>query len=149
MPFQTIVVPLDFSDESRAALDTAIEIAKQAGATLHLVHAYQIIVPTAPMIGAGVPPDLMTSVREAASSQLAEWSAIPERAGLKTESHLSPASPSLGDRVHGRGGRGRPRVMGTRGLSGLKHVMLGSVAERTVRMAPCPVLTVKAAASDS
>ncbi len=35
-------------------------------------------------------------------------------------------------------------VMGTRGLTGIKHVMLGSVAERTVRLAPCPVLTVKA-----
>ena len=35
-------------------------------------------------------------------------------------------------------------VMGTRGLSGLKHVVLGSVAERTVRLAPCPVMTVKA-----
>ena len=35
-------------------------------------------------------------------------------------------------------------VMGTRGLTGIRHVMLGSVAERTVRLAPCPVLTVKA-----
>ena len=34
-------------------------------------------------------------------------------------------------------------VMGTRGLTGLKHVVLGSVAERTVRLAPCPVITVK------
>jgi nucleotide-binding universal stress UspA family protein len=34
-------------------------------------------------------------------------------------------------------------VMGTRGLAGLKHAMLGSVAERIVRLAPCPVLTVK------
>jgi nucleotide-binding universal stress UspA family protein len=33
--------------------------------------------------------------------------------------------------------------MGTRGLAGIKHVMLGSVAERTIRIAPCPVLTVK------
>jgi nucleotide-binding universal stress UspA family protein len=35
-------------------------------------------------------------------------------------------------------------VMGTQGRTGLKHVLLGSVAERTVRLAPCPVLTVKA-----
>jgi nucleotide-binding universal stress UspA family protein len=34
-------------------------------------------------------------------------------------------------------------VMGTRGLTGLKHVLLGSVAERTLRLAPCSVLTVK------
>jgi len=40
-------------------------------------------------------------------------------------------------------------VMGTRGLSGFKHVLLGSVAERTVRLAPCPVMTVHAPASKS
>ena len=34
-------------------------------------------------------------------------------------------------------------VMGTRGLTGVKHVLLGSIAERTIRIAPCPVLTVK------
>jgi nucleotide-binding universal stress UspA family protein len=34
-------------------------------------------------------------------------------------------------------------VMGTRGATGLKHIFLGSVAERTLRIAPCPVLTVK------
>ena len=40
-------------------------------------------------------------------------------------------------------------VMGTRGLSGFKHVMLGSVAERTVRLASCPVMTVHAPESES
>ncbi|MBW2543426.1 MAG: universal stress protein, partial [Deltaproteobacteria bacterium] len=40
-------------------------------------------------------------------------------------------------------------VMGTRGLSGFKHVMVGSVAERTVRLAPCPVMTVHAPESDA
>ena len=40
-------------------------------------------------------------------------------------------------------------VMGTRGLSGLKHILLGSVAERTLRMAPCPVLTVGHVEGDS
>jgi nucleotide-binding universal stress UspA family protein len=39
-------------------------------------------------------------------------------------------------------------VIGTRGVTGLKHVFLGSVAERTVRLAPCPVLTVKRERSD-
>jgi nucleotide-binding universal stress UspA family protein len=40
-------------------------------------------------------------------------------------------------------------VMGTRGLSGFKHVMVGSVAERTVRLAPCPVMTVHAPESSA
>ena len=58
--------------------------------------------------------------------------------------HLSPASPTLAIEALVDEVGADLIVMGTRGLSGLKHVMLGSVAERTVRTAKCPVLTVKA-----
>ena len=104
----------------------------------------QIVVPTPPMIGVGLPLDLMTSVRESAARQLAEWGEGVVRAGLKSETHLSPATPSLAIVATVEEVGADLVVMGTRGLSGLKHVMLGSVAERTVRTAPCAVLTVKA-----
>ena len=145
MPFKTIIVPVDFSPESRAALDQAVEIAKQSGGNLHLVHAYQIIVPTPPMMGAGIPADLMETVRTAAGQQLAEWVEQMESAGVTAQGHLSPASPSVAIEALADEVSADLIVMGTRGLSGLKHVMLGSTAERTVRIAPCPVLTVKAA----
>jgi nucleotide-binding universal stress UspA family protein len=63
---------------------------------------------------------------------------------VKAHGHLSPASPSLAIETTVEEVGADLVVMGTRGLSGIKHVVLGSVAERTVRTCPCPVLTVKA-----
>ena len=63
--------------------------------------------------------------------------------GIKSESILSADSPSLAISLAAEKIKADLIVMGTRGLSGLKHAVLGSVAERVVRLAPCPVLTVK------
>jgi nucleotide-binding universal stress UspA family protein len=143
MPFQKIVVPVDFSDESRAALDLALEIASH-GAEIHLIHAYQIVLPTPPIGGAGIPADLMEAVRETAARQLDAWVDSAKGSGARVDAHLSPASPTLAIEALVDEIGADLIVMGTRGLSGLKHVVLGSVAERTVRTAKCPVLTVKA-----
>jgi nucleotide-binding universal stress UspA family protein len=143
MPFRTIVVPVDFSDESRAALDLAVQIAGESG-DVHLLHAYQIIVPTLPIGGTSIPADLLEAVRTTAAEQLSQWVAEVQKSGAKVEAHLSPASPTLAIEALVEETGADLIVMGTRGLSGLKHVMLGSVAERTVRTAKCPVLTVKA-----
>jgi nucleotide-binding universal stress UspA family protein len=64
--------------------------------------------------------------------------------GVQTEEHLSPLFPPEGIAESAAEVGADLIVMGTRGLTGFKHVLLGSVAERTVRTAPCPVLTVKA-----
>ena len=73
-----------------------------------------------------------------------EWAARAGRRGLEAHTILSPLFPSEAiERASEEIGAGLI-VIGTRGLTGLKHVLLGSVAERTVRTARCPVLTVKA-----
>lgn len=144
MPFKTIVVAVDFSEESEAALALAIELAQQSDATLHLINAYEVIAATPPMMGVGIPSDLVNSLREASAKQMAEWVERAEQGGVTAHGHLSPASPSLAIVATTEEVGGDLVVMGTRGLSGLKHVVLGSVAERTLRTSPCPVLTVKA-----
>jgi nucleotide-binding universal stress UspA family protein len=63
--------------------------------------------------------------------------------GIQSEAILSADSPSLAINLAAEEVEADLIVMGTRGLSGLKHAVLGSVAERVVRLAPCPVLTVK------
>ena len=142
--FQKIVVPVDFSEHSARALDMAIDIAKASRGTLHLVHSYPIIPLLLSPYGVAIPPDLETGFREATDQQLREWASRASTAGLEVEIFTSSDAPSEAIAHHAEEIHADLIVMGTRGLTGLKHVVLGSVAERTIRHAPCPVLTVKA-----
>ena len=147
MNVKTILVPTDFSEDAAQAAKTASELAKKFGARVVLLHAYHAAIPlVSPMAGAYTLPDgfyeelraQAVSQVEAAAKTLAE-SGI-EATGIAVSETASLAIVAEADRL--------PAdliVMGTRGLTGLKHVALGSVAERVVRTAPCPVLTVKAA----
>jgi len=140
--FRSILVPLDFSSHSDAALALAIELARDAGAAIHLFHAYEIPFGAIPPYGVAIPDSLLADVRDAAARRLEKAAHKVEAAGLKCETHLVHAPPSDGI-VEGAHSAGADLiVMGTRGLTGLQHVLLGSVAERTVRLAHCPVLTV-------
>jgi len=141
--FRSILVPLDFSAHADAALELAIELAREAGATVHLFHAYGIPLGAIPPYGVAIPEGLLVGVRDAAARQLEKAAQKVEDAGLKCETHLLHASPPSDGIVEGARSVGADLiVMGTRGLTGLQHVLLGSVAERTVRLAHCPVLTV-------
>jgi nucleotide-binding universal stress UspA family protein len=142
--FRKILVPIDFSDHSSAALDLAIDLARTHGGALHLLHCYPIDPGAISPYGIVLPEGFDRDVREAAGSQLGSWADKAAAANVPVEQHLSSMFPAeviarmadeLGvDLI----------VMGTRGLSGLKHVLLGSIAERVLRLAKCPVLTVKA-----
>jgi nucleotide-binding universal stress UspA family protein len=143
MAFQNILVPVDFSEHSGRALGVAIEVARKFGGRIHLIHAYpiqQILVSPYPV---ALPLDLDRQFREASNKQLAEWAERVRSAGLPVETSTASDSPSEAIARCAESIKADLIVMGTRGLSGLKHVLLGSVAERTLRIAPCPVLTVK------
>ena len=137
-PPQTVVVPVDFSDESFAAVDTALQIAA-APASVHVVH----VLPEMQTADPGVVWQAMDVEirRKHASAEL--------RNRLAGESH------------HRRPGDDRIRrsriphfgiaqdlgadliVMPSHGRTGLKRIMIGSVAERVVRLAHCPVLVLR------
>jgi nucleotide-binding universal stress UspA family protein len=140
---ETIVVPVDFSDDASAAFDYAIDLAEHFSATIHLLHAYESLSATASAYGGGLPLDLPERIREAAAAKLSQWQARPTRRKVAIETHLTPARPSAAVTDLAARLNADLIVMGTRGLSGLLHVLMGSVAERTLRTAPCPVLTVK------
>ncbi|MDH3686986.1 MAG: universal stress protein [Myxococcales bacterium] len=147
MKLNTILVPTDFSEDAEKALSTAKELAKAfGGAKIVVLHAYQVDIPiVSPMAGGYALPqgfyeDLRTQVTTRVDEVVAQLSsegvdatglALQEPAALAIvrEAESLPA-----DLI----------VMGTRGHTGLKHIVLGSVAERVVRTAPCSVLTVKA-----
>lgn len=141
--FRKILVPLDFSKHSDTALELALELAKESSAELHLLHAYELPTAVTMAYGIAIPQSVWDGVHEAAVARLAEGLKRVEAAGLKGTTHLAtgPAADAIVDAAENA--RADLIVMGTRGLTGLKHVLLGSVAEWTIRTAPCPVLTVR------
>ena len=143
MKIETILVPTDFSPHAEHALDYAVGLAKTFGARLHLLHAYSLPVPATFPDTIAVPQSVWDGLREYAGEQLAEARKRVVANGVECEVEALgeppfPAVVETAERI-----RADLIVMGTRGLTGLKHVVLGSVAERTVRLAPCPVITVK------
>ena len=142
--FSKILVPIDFSDHSSAAIDTATEIAKIFGAKIDLLHCYPVYSGGVSPYGIVAPATYYTDIRNAAERRIRQSQEKLEAEGVEAESSVSSPYPpdTIVERAQEIGAD--LIVMGTRGLTGFKHAMLGSVAERTIRLAPCPVLTVKA-----
>ena len=141
----TILVPTDFSTDADAALERAIDFAKLFGARIHLLHAYYIAPQAATPWSYSFPAGLIDEVRQDALRRVEELREKVEARGIEASSEVSGEPPSLAIIASAERQKADLIAMGTRGLTGIKHVLLGSVAERTLRHAPCPVLTVKAA----
>jgi nucleotide-binding universal stress UspA family protein len=143
-----ILVPIDFSEHSEKALEFAVILAKGLGARLELLHCYPINPGGISPYGIVLPENLDREMRDAASARMAEWRETAVDAGLDVDVTLTPAFPSESISAIAEEHGSDLIVMGTRGLTGLRHVLLGSVAERTLRIAPCPVVTVKHESND-
>jgi nucleotide-binding universal stress UspA family protein len=144
MTFQKILVPVDFSEHASRAVDTAIELAKAFGAKLQLIHVFPMQSILLAPYEVSIPIDIEQSIREPINRKLAELAERAEKVGVAVDTLTASGTPAEVIAQIARDHRADLIVMGTRGLAGLKHVLLGSVAERTLRIAPCPVLTVKA-----
>ncbi len=140
MHFSRILIPVDFSPCAERALETGQAWARHFDAELHLLHSYYL---HSPWTRVDHLAEYSKEFRVAAENRLHEWR-IEHCADVSSviehiiEKQASQAIVSLAHEL--------PAdliVMGTRGASGLKHVVLGSVAERVLRLAPCPVVTVK------
>ena len=123
--------------------DIVPALVKQFSGSIHLVHAYQLPPQIAFSDHVAIPQSFWDAVRKGATETLDERRAKVEEAGLAVEVSLMEESP--GAAILDLAERAKPDliVMGSRGLSGVKHAFLGSVADRVVRLAPCPVMTVK------
>lgn len=148
MSFKRILVPTDFSTHAEVALETAIEFAKAFNSEVHLVHGYYLDVPPSYIAGDGIgfinPQDILEPIREAAEDSLEKLIRDTASRGIKVEGRVLMGPPAQVTLAEVERLNASLIVMGTRGLTGLKHVLLGSTAERVVRMAACPVVTVKA-----
>lgn len=143
METRTILVPVDFSHASDHALARAIELATHFGAVVHLLHAVHFPAEAALPDIAALTKDLEGRARDAAARKLEKASHRVTSAGLDVRTHLERRPPFEAIVATARSISADLIVMGTHGWSGLAHLALGSVAERTIRMAPCPVMTVR------
>lgn len=145
----TLVVPTDFSEHSQAALDYAAGLAEALGARLLLLHAYHVPPPSVPMAGnvaAGAElQTLLRNMRDASEREIAAAAERARKTGVEVETRVVEGPPAEAIATVARDSGADLVVMGTHGRSGLGHLFLGSVAERTIRSAPCPVLTLRVA----
>jgi nucleotide-binding universal stress UspA family protein len=144
-----ILVPVDFSAYSERALEYAIGLASRFGASLHLLHVVEDPIATGVWGGETVLPDL-TELREelvkGAERQLVTYREAAARAGVSVSSTALVGLPAITIVDHAVSLGVDLIVMGTHGRTGMAHLVMGSVAERVLRHAPCPVLTVREAA---
>ena len=140
---QCILVPLDFSEHATAVLDWAAHLAQEHRSRIVLFHAYHLPVEFQQLEGAYLPPDFWANVKAEAEKTLGRFAAELRARGLEVESVVAEgyAATAIVDEVEKQSAD--LVVIGTHGLSGLKHLLLGSIAERVVQKAPCPVLSVK------
>lgn len=140
MGARNLLVATDFSETAEAAADWAVEIASARGRRVHLMHVLTLPPPRPHY--APAPPDLQNALRNAATQQLeAEAKRLSGR-GVEIETILEVGIPSQTLVRMAEELDTALLVIGTRGLTGLSHLLLGSTAERVVQKAPCPVLTV-------
>jgi nucleotide-binding universal stress UspA family protein len=138
-----ILAPVDFSEPSSAALETAIAFARAFGATIELVHvAADAAYPLPPPVDVAVPPLDMAKIMEEVERTLSAEQDRVGAAGVPCESTTLVGRPDTEIVSHADDTQADLIVMGTHGRSGLAHVLMGSVAERVAQHAHCPVLIV-------
>ena len=143
MKIQKILVPVDFSSHSTKAMETAVEFAKAFSAEVHLLHAYSLPVGVVGPYDYQIPANIIGEMRDSAARRIDEEVKKVSDLGVTASGMITEGVPAqaIVDAAEQIGAD--LIVMGTRGLTGLKHVVLGSVAERTIRHASCAVLTVQ------
>ena len=140
---QRILVPVDFSEHAAPVIEWATYLAKQHGSCILLLHAYHLPVEFEQLEGAYLPQDFWTTVKEEAEQSLAAYVPAIREQEVAVETIVREGYPATVIDEEAAAQHADLIVIGTRGLSGLKHLLLGSIAQRVVQKAPCPVLTVR------
>ena len=145
IPFKNILCPTDFSEPSYKALVQAHELAAHFDATLHLLH----VVPKVPLIP-GHENDsefdvngYQRSLERSAKALLDELITNKDLSGVKIKLRVAHGDAAKETVKIAKKEKTDLIVISTHGMTGWWHLIFGSVAEKVVRLAPCPVLTVQ------
>jgi nucleotide-binding universal stress UspA family protein len=140
-PYRSVLVPTDFSPDSEAAVAWARALVARTGGRLVLLHAYDL--PQVALTGSGLAAaSVEKTLADYARQKLGELR--ESLRGTDVETVVSAARPDPAIFETAERARADAIVIGTRGRTGLAHVLLGSTAERVIRRAHVPVITVKA-----
>lgn len=141
---QNILIATDFGEPAGAALAYGRKLARTFGGTLQVLHVFEGV--STRGIGVayfGNPPDVQRHFEESARKRIEAFLTEEDRRDLGARAVvLDSNETALAIVNYARSARIDLIVIGTHGRSGVSHVLMGSVAEKVVRMAPCPVLTV-------
>jgi nucleotide-binding universal stress UspA family protein len=146
MKVKNILVPTDFSAGSDAAIAYAFELADALGASLHLLHVLENPFATGAYMEMYAPPpgDYFADLERQADARLRGSLSDAQKARVRVDfsTRMGSAAAEILDRLEEA-----PQidlvVMATHGRGGVARLMMGSVAEKIVRSAPCPVLTLR------
>lgn len=143
-PFRKILVPVDFSAHSEEALRVALEMAHMFDASVTLTTVFQAPIYSLPE-GA-----FLAFPTEFANATIAARKSLEDLAAKARATSTAPIATEMLEGVPFRAIIGFARsnefdliVMGTHGRTGIQHALIGSVAEKVVRKAPCAVLTIR------
>lgn len=139
-----ICVATDFSNPANRAFQYGLVFAKQFQAELHLLHVIEDIIPTVPEPGLAMLPtqEIMNSLRKASEDGMAKVISQHDVSGVDIRQVVREGVPFREVCDYATKESVDLVIVGTHGRSGLTHLLLGSVAERVVRSATCPVLTI-------
>jgi len=143
--YKHILCPTDFSGPANRALQYACDLAAQYDAELHLLHVLPdpvaALTAYGPVVSA-IPPDWEESMRAQVNQQLADALDKNWEKGKKVQRAISEGLPSAEIIHYANDNAIDLIVMGTHGRTGFNHFLMGSEAEKVVRKAHCPVLTI-------
>jgi len=141
--FQRILIATDFSETCSRAVEYGVMMAKTLGASIHVLHVLQ---DDTPLVVDGLtylPQNFFEELEQRAAGRLEEVIPRADRDKLAVTLVMRRGSPFLEIIRYARDQNMDLIVLGTHGRGALAHVLMGSVAEKVVRKAPCPVLTVR------
>ena len=144
VPFKKILVPTDYSKHSAEAIRCAADLARRYEAAITLVYVFEPVTYALPEGHVMQSPPQLQEMQSAFEQRLKQAAADAKAAGaplVDAKVLTGPVAAELAD--FAQQGQFDLIVMGTHGRTGLRHLVLGSVAEKVVRTAPCAVLTVR------
>ena len=141
--FQRILAPIDFSQQAGQALDYAIAWGRQLSAQLILVHVVQSLSEVGIDMAPALPSAHLETLEKELTRHLQGYLQRVEDAGVQGDLIIAHGSPldEIIEIVKAR--QIDLIIMGSHGRSGLSHLLLGSMAEKVIRLVPCPVLIVR------